>query len=67
VLPFSVMGGGDDLEDFADGLTRTSPRASRGSRPARDRAQHDVHYKRRPVDIRSLGRELGATYVLEGA
>ena len=68
VLPFSLMGGGDDMEEFADGLTEDITTGLARISSLRVIARNTMFtYKRRPVDIRSLGRELGANYVLEGS
>ena len=68
VLPFSVMGSGEDLEGFADGLTEDLTTGLSRISAIRVIARNTMFaYKRRAVDIRSLGRELGAKYVLEGS
>jgi TolB-like protein/class 3 adenylate cyclase len=68
VLPFQNMSGDPDQEYFADGIVedittglshiRSLVVVSRSSAFA---------YKGRSVDIRQVGRELGARYVLEGS
>src|SRR5262249_32824068 len=68
VLPFAVMGGGDDMEEFADGLTEDITTGLARISSLRVIARNTMFtYKRRAVDIRGLGRELGAKYVLEGS
>ena len=68
VLPFANMSGDQEQEYFADGLTedlitalslwRTFPVIARNSTFA---------YKGKNPDIRTVGEELGARYVLEGS
>jgi adenylate cyclase len=68
VLPFANMSGDPDQEFFADGITediitllagwRTFPVIARTS---------TFTYKGKTVDIRKVGEELGARYVLEGS
>ena len=68
VLPFENLGGDPEQEYFADGLTddittvlslwRSFPVISRNSSFA---------YKDAPLDIRRIGTELGARYLLEGS
>ena len=62
------MGSGEDLEGFADGLTEDLTTGLSRNSAIRVIARNTMFaYKRRAVDIRSLGRELGAKYVLEGS
>jgi len=68
VLPFTNMSNDPDQEYFADGITediltalqawRTFPVISRNS---------SFVYKGRAVDVRTVGKELGVGYVLEGS
>ena len=68
VMPFENMGGDPDQEFFADGLTedivtmlslwRSFPVIARNSTAA---------YKGTSTDIRTVGKELGARYVIEGS
>jgi TolB-like protein/Tfp pilus assembly protein PilF len=68
VLPFSVMGSGEDMDGFADGLTEDLTTGLARISAIRVIARNTMFtYKRRAVDIRSLGHELGAKYVLEGS
>jgi len=68
VLPFSVMGGGEDMDDFADGLTEDLTTGLARISAIRVVARNTMFtFKRRAVEIRSLGHELGAKYVLEGS
>lgn len=68
VLPFDAMGSVSELENFCDGLTEDIitglARISAISVIARNTM---FTYKGRAVDIRSVGGDLGARYVLEGS
>jgi TolB-like protein len=68
VLPFRAPGGDADLEAFADGLTEDV--TSGLSRfPYLQVIAHNsaMAFRGRAADIRTVGRELGARYVLEGS
>ena len=68
VMPFKGASGDADLEALADGLTEDV--ATGLSRfPYLQVIAHNsaMAYKGRLVDIRTVGRELGASYVLEGS
>ncbi|HEX2113621.1 MAG TPA: adenylate/guanylate cyclase domain-containing protein [Alphaproteobacteria bacterium] len=68
VLPFANMSGDPEQEYFADGLTEDIITALAGWRSFPVIARNSVFtYKGRNVDIRTVGRELGAQYVLEGS
>ncbi len=68
VLPFKYSGGDADLEAMADGLTEDI--TSGLSRfPYLQVIAHNsaMAFKGRSADIRTVGRELGARYVMEGS
>ena len=68
VLPFRGPGGDADLEALADGLTEdVTTGLSRF--PYLQVIAHNsaMAYKGRAADIRTVGRELGARYVIEGS
>ncbi|MEZ5669278.1 MAG: BTAD domain-containing putative transcriptional regulator [Alphaproteobacteria bacterium] len=68
VLPFDVMGEDPSLSAFADGLTEDVIASLARIRALRIVARNTVFtYKGRPVDIRNLGPDLGADYVVEGS
>jgi TolB-like protein/Flp pilus assembly protein TadD len=68
VLPFANFSNDPELEHFADGitddLTTDLSRITGGFVIARNTA---FTYKRRPVDVREIGRELGVRCVVEGS
>jgi len=68
VLPFRSAGGDADLEALADGLTEDIT-AGLSRFPYLQVIAQDstMAYKGRPTDIRTVGRELGARYVIEGS
>jgi adenylate cyclase len=68
VLPFQNMSEYPDQEHFADGLVEDITTAlSRISWLSVIARNSSFTYKRGPVDIRKVGRELGARYVMEGS
>ncbi len=68
VLPFTNMSDDHDQEYFADGLTEDIITALASWRSFPVIARDSVFtYKGRNVDLRTVGRELGAHYVLEGS
>ncbi len=68
VLPFTNMSGDSDQEYFADGLTEDIITALASWRSFPVIARNSVFtYKGRNIDLRAVGRELGAHYVLEGS
>jgi adenylate cyclase len=68
VLPFANLSGDPEQEYFADGLTEDIITALASWRDFPVIARNSVFtYKGRNVDIRTVGRELGAKYVLEGS
>jgi adenylate cyclase len=68
VLPFANLSSDPDQEYFVDGitddLTTDLSRISGSFVIARDRA---FTYKGKPTDVKQIGRDLGARYVLEGS
>jgi len=68
VLPFRVQGGDAELEAMADGLTEDiTSGLSRFPYLKVVAYNSAMTYKGRPADIRTVGRELGARYVVEGS
>ena len=68
VLPFANFGGDPEQEFFADGITEDIISMLAGWRafPVIARASTFI-YKGKTVDIKQVGQELGARYVLEGS
>src|SRR5437764_7022502 len=68
VLPFDNMSGDSEQEYFSDGITEDIitdlSKISGLSVVARHTA---FTYKKRPVNVQEVGRELGVAYVLEGS
>jgi TolB-like protein len=68
VLPFANFSSDPELEHFADGITADLTtdlwRISGGCLVARNTA---ITFKRNPVDVKKIGRELGVRYVVEGS
>jgi len=68
VMPFSNLSGDPGLDYFADGVTETLTAALSRLSDIRVIARTSSGvYKGKSVDIRQIGRELGAHYVLEGS
>lgn len=68
VLPFAVIGGDNELEHFSDGLTEdVITGLSRISAIVVIARNTMLAYKRQAVDVREIGHELGARYILEGS
>lgn len=68
VLPFDVMTEDVELNAFSDGLTEDIITGLSRIKAIQVVARNTMFtYKGRPVDIRGLGRELGARYILEGS
>ena len=68
VLPFQNMSGDPEQEYFADGITEDIITALSKWRSFLVIARNTTFtYKGRSVDVKSVGRELGAKYVLEGS
>jgi adenylate cyclase len=68
VLPFANLSGDPKLDYFADGVTETliASLARQSDIRVIARTSSEV-YKGKSEDIRQIGRELGAHYVLEGS
>src|SRR5262245_9385250 len=68
VLPFQNMSGDSEQEYFADGIVEEIITALSRFRQLFVIARNSSFtYKRRPVDVKQAGRELGVRYVLEGS
>jgi TolB-like protein len=68
VLPFHPFSSDPEMENFCDGLTEDIITALSRIGAIRVVARSTMFtYKHRAVDIRSVGRDLGARYVLEGS
>ena len=68
VLPFANMSGDPEQEYFADGITEDIITMLAGWRAFPVIARNSTFtYKGKTIDIRTVGRELGARYVLEGS
>jgi TolB-like protein len=68
VLPFQGMGGDAELESFADGLTEDIITALSRIKALWVIARNTMFtYKGRPIDVRTVGEDLGVRYVLEGS
>ena len=68
VLPFANIGGDPELECFVDGVTESLTTDLSRMRGAFVIARSTAFtYKDKPIDTKSLGRELNVRYVLEGS
>src|SRR5207302_4019130 len=68
VLPFVSLSGDPQQEYFSDGITEDIiTELSRFSELAVIARNSTFQYKGKAVDVRQVGRELGARYVLEGS
>jgi adenylate cyclase len=68
VLPFENIGGDPEQEYFADGIVEEIITALSRMRWLFVIARNSSFtYKRKAVDVRQIGRELGVRYVLEGS
>jgi adenylate cyclase len=68
VLPFTNVSGDPALDYFADGVTETLTAGLSRSPALRVIARTSAAaYKGKAIDVRQIGRELGAQYVLEGS
>jgi adenylate cyclase len=67
VMPFAVISADPEQESFADGITEEITTALSKARwffvVARNSS---IQYKGRTVDVKQVGRDLGARYVLQG-
>src|SRR5258707_6277209 len=68
VLPFANLGGEGQQDYFSDGITEDiTTELSRFSELIVIARNSSFQYKGKAVDIRQIGQELGARYVLEGS
>ncbi len=68
VLPFANIGGDPEQEHFVDGVTESLTTDLSRIRGAVVIARNTAFgYKGKPLDVRSIGRELNVRYVLEGS
>ena len=68
VLPFDDLSPRGDQEAFADGVVEEMTATLSRVRDIRVIARNSAFaYKGRPTDVRSLGRDLGVRYVIEGS
>ena len=68
VLPFANIGGDAEQEHFVDGVTESLTTDLSRIRGAVVIARNTAFaYKGKPLDVRTIGRELNVRYVLEGS
>ncbi|MGH6798136.1 MAG: adenylate/guanylate cyclase domain-containing protein, partial [Roseiarcus sp.] len=68
VLPFANIGGGEEQEHFVDGVTESLTTGLSRIRGAVVIARNTAFtYKGKPLDVKTIGRELNVRYVLEGS
>jgi TolB-like protein/class 3 adenylate cyclase len=68
VLPFANIGGDPDQEHFVDGVTESLTTDLSRIRGARVVARNTAFtFKGKPLDVKTVGRELNVRYVLEGS
>ena len=68
VLPFANIGGDPEQEHFVDGVTESLTTDLSRIRGARVVARNTAFiYKGKPLDVKTIGRELNVRYVLEGS
>ena len=68
VLPFANIGGGAEQEHFVDGVTESLTTDLSRIRGALVIARNTAFtYKGKPLDVKTIGRELNVRYVLEGS
>jgi TolB-like protein len=68
VLPFANIGGGPKQEHFVDGVTESLTTDLSRIRAAVVIARNTAFaYKGKPLDVKTIGRELNVRYVLEGS
>jgi TolB-like protein/class 3 adenylate cyclase len=68
VLPFANIGGNPEQEHFVDGVTESLTTDLSRIRGAVVIARNTAFtYKGKPVDVKTIGRELNVRYVLEGS
>jgi len=68
VLPFASLGGGEEQEQFADGVTESlTTDLSRLANTVVVARNTAFTYKGKPVEAKQIGRELNVRYILEGS
>src|SRR5580700_10233535 len=68
VLPFANIGGGAEQEPFVDGVTESLTTDLSRIRGAVVIARNTAFtYKGKPLDVKTIGREMNVRYVLEGS
>jgi TolB-like protein/class 3 adenylate cyclase len=68
VLPFASLGGGEEHEQFVDGVTESlTTDLSRLANTVVVARNTAFTYKGKPVDAKQIGRELNVRYILEGS
>ncbi len=68
VLPFANIGGGAEQEHFVDGVTESLTTDLSRIRGAYVVARNTAFtFKGKPLDVKTIGRELNVRYVLEGS
>ena len=68
VLPFANLGGGPEQEHFVDGVTESLTTDLSRIRGALVIGRNTAFtYKGKPLDVKTIGRELNVRYVLEGS
>ena len=68
VLPFATIGGDPEQEHFVDGVTESLTTDLSRIRGAIVIARNTAFtYKGKPLDVKTIGRELNVRYVLEGS
>ena len=68
VLPFANIGGDPEQEHFVDGITESLTTDLSRIRGAVVIARNTAFtYKRKPLDVKAIGRDLNVRYVLEGS
>ena len=68
VLPFANLGGDPEQEHFVDGVTESLTTDLSRIRGAYVVARNTAFaYKSKPLDVKTIGRELNVRYVLEGS
>ena len=68
VLPFANIGGDPEQEHFVDGVTESLTTDLSRIRGAFVIARNTAFaYKDKPIDVKTIGRELNVRYVLEGS
>ena len=67
VLPFANIGGGPELEHFVDGVTESLTTDLSRIHAVVIGRNTAFTYKGKPLDAKTIGRELNVRYVLEGS